>query len=642
MSQIVNLNYASPSTEAYIDYLWPILFPEANLDNAEGSERLLDNAFGTWVEDNDSLSIENVTVDLSYNNNSLNVSFSLNGEVVTETDLIFNASFSGSISHEFDTWSYLARNTDLISIIGTDKGKVAQHYLKFGINEGRSAETFNYNHYLASNTDLIPVYGLNPKLATQHYVEYGFNEQRATSSFNEFVYLGANPDILPSSNTWIGKEDLKELAQEHYITYGYLEGRDSNIISFLSDINSDYAKVYPESNVYSTSYLNIVEDKAQSLVYDYINFDHHSYLASNLDLFSLGVSKINLYKHYKNYGEGEGRSLDSFNEFEYLIANQDLISAFGLNGELATRHYIKNGIVEGRPTTPSDDFEFSLSGYLVSNPDVLDSIYKDKNSVYSNPVYSDLYISFYSNENYLSYYNIENHSSFKHYFTHGYLEDRKFNSFDNSAYIDYLRETRYTDGNVVLMDFWHPYGNFRLDEYEEVATDYISNYINFNDLNYLASNEDLITNLVGIDSKFNVFNHYISFGYKEERTLDSFDVAEYLASNSDLINAFGYDRTKATKHYVQTGYLEGRSVDSFDEWGYLASNSDLINAFGSNTTEAIQHFIFLGMSEGRRTDGFNAESYLNNYADLRNAFGNDQELATKHYVEYGFNEGRVF
>ena len=35
------------------------------------------------------------------------------------------------------------------------------------------------------------------------------------------------------------------------------------------------------------------------------------------------------------------------------------------------------------------------------------------------------------------------------------------------------------------------------------------------------------------------------------------------------------------KHYVNNGYSEGRSKDSFDEWSYLASNGDLITAFGN-------------------------------------------------------------
>ena len=83
-----------------------------------------------------------------------------------------------------------------------------------------------------------------------------------------------------------------------------------------------------------------------------------------------------------------------------------------------------------------------------------------------------------------------------------------------------------------------------------------------------------------------------------------------MASHSDLISTFGSDITAATQHYVSNGYAEGRSKDSFDEWGYLASNNDLMNTFGSDTTEAIKHYISHGLSEGRVTNSFKVDSYL--------------------------------
>ena len=116
----------------------------------------------------------------------------------------------------------------------------------------------------------------------------------------------------------------------------------------------------------------------------------------------------------------------------------------------------------------------------------------------------------------------------------------------------------------------------------------------------------------------------------------------YIASNPDLINAFGTNTTSAKSHYLNNGKSEGGILDDFDEWGYLASNNELINTLGSDTTEAVKHYISFGHSQGKITNSFDAQSYLNNYEDLRNAFGDDQELATKNYVEYGFIEGNVF
>ena len=49
---------------------------------------------------------------------------------------------------------------------------------------------------------------------------------------------------------------------------------------------------------------------------------------------------------------------------------------------------------------------------------------------------------------------------------------------------------------------------------------------------------------------------------------------------------------------------------------YLASNPDLIDAFGMDTVAAADHYTNYGQSEGRSLDTFNATNYLSNYADL--------------------------
>ena len=177
----------------------------------------------------------------------------------------------------------------------------------------------------------------------------------------------------------------------------------------------------------------------------------------------------------------------------------------------------------------------------------------------------------------------------------------------------------------------------------------------FSASNYLAKYNDLY--LVFGDDQTLALKHFIEYGYSEGRTdtltysgsgpsglsdLTDFEALNYIASHEDLINYFGTDAESAKSHYENHGKAEVRALDNFNEWGYLSSNVDLMRAFGSNTTEAVKHFISYGKSEGRVTNLFNADSYLNNYSDLRNAFGDNQELATKHYVEYGFNEGRIY
>ena len=72
-------------------------------------------------------------------------------------------------------------------------------------------------------------------------------------------------------------------------------------------------------------------------------------------------------------------------------------------------------------------------------------------------------------------------------------------------------------------------------------------------------------------------------------------------SNPDVINV-ETDTTAATQHYISSGYAEGRSTDSFDKWEYLASNPDLISRLGTTTAAAIEHYVSSGYAEGRSTD----------------------------------------
>jgi hypothetical protein len=83
-----------------------------------------------------------------------------------------------------------------------------------------------------------------------------------------------------------------------------------------------------------------------------------------------------------------------------------------------------------------------------------------------------------------------------------------------------------------------------------------------------------------------------------------FDPFEYVASNPDLIAAFGTDEAAAERHWEEIGQAEGRATDEFDPLEYVASNPDLIAAFGGA--------------------------------------GDPEEAATIHYIERGFAEGRTY
>jgi hypothetical protein len=162
----------------------------------------------------------------------------------------------------------------------------------------------------------------------------------------------------------------------------------------------------------------------------------------------------------------------------------------------------------------------------------------------------------------------------------------------------------------------------------------------FDALEYVASNSDLI-HAFGLNLSA-AEQHYFSTGIYEHRATHSFDALEYLASNGDLIQAFSLNLVAAEQHYVTNGFNEHRATTSFDALEYLASNPDLIRAFGLNTAAAEQHYVTNGFNEHRATTSFDAAQYLANNPDLTAAFGaNNLVAAEQHYITNGFNEGRT-
>ena len=321
-------------------------------------------------------------------------------------------------------------------------------------------------------------------------------------------------------------------------------------------------------------------------------FNLYGYLASNLDLLTAFKDNTNsAAQHYINHGYAEGRNTTDFNPTNYLNNYADLTAAFGSNTEAATRHYISNGYAEGRTDSPKD----SGSG---GSSDLTDL---------------EAYNYIASNNDLISAFGIDIAAAKSHYTNHGKSEGRSLTRFSASVYLEKYGDLKAAFG----------------------------------------------------DDQTSALKHYIQHGYAEGRTdsskdsgsgesgsggsgsggssnLTDLEAYNYIASNNDLISAFGTDIAAAKNHYINHGKAEGRPLDNFDEWGYLASNKDLLNAFGKDATKAIKHYISYGKSEGRLTNLFNAESYLNSNSDLRNAFGNDLDAAKKHFVEHGFNEGRFY
>jgi serralysin len=281
-------------------------------------------------------------------------------------------------------------------------------------------------------------------------------------------------------------------------------------------------------------------------------FDALAYIASypNDLIAAFGTNGQAGFDHYIDYGFSEGRHV-TFDGLTYIASYTDLIQAFGANADAGAQHYIQYGYHEGRHAT------FDALDYIASYPDLIQAFGA----------------------------NID--AGAQHYIQYGFNEGRHA-TFDT---LDYIA----TYGDLI-----QKFG-----------------------MNFAAAEQE-----------------YIQVGYFEGRQ-PSFDGLEYIASYPDLIQAFGANAQAGEQHYIQYGYNEGRSIN-FDGLDYVASYGDLIKAFGPNATadQGAQHYIQYGHNEGRHIS-FDAAQYVANYPDLLSAFGSNLMAGEQHFIQYGYYEGRT-
>jgi hypothetical protein len=166
----------------------------------------------------------------------------------------------------FDAEFYLRSYRDLRDAFGTNQESAKEHWLNYGIKEGRrSSPAFDVQYYLSVFPDLQNAFGAsNHSAAINHWLTYGIDEGRRSSIvFDVKYYLDKYPDLQNA----FGSSNYSA-AVNHWLTYGVSEGRQGS----------------PD-------------------------FDSKFYLSNNPDVAE--AYGVNNYKgaieHYLEYGKGEGR-----------------------------------------------------------------------------------------------------------------------------------------------------------------------------------------------------------------------------------------------------------------------------------------------------------------------------------------------
>ncbi len=244
----------------------------------------------------------------------------------------------------FDAEYYASQYSDVAEAFGNDEEALLQHYLTYGIKEGRSAsEVFNVQNYRENYADLDAAFGDDWQGYVDHYLNCGLAEGRdGGGMFDAASYANRYEDLKDAYGY-----DLAML-RAHYEIFGEEEGRNA-VSQAVEEEWESYSYVDFKDNT-----IVVDEDKETGTVHQVTQYAPEGYL--------LAVT---------NYDE-EGRMIDWTN---YNAAGEVVYQEFYIydeeDGLLAIE--VENSYVEGTSLTKEYAYDmqgriFSLINHLTTEP----------------------------------------------------------------------------------------------------------------------------------------------------------------------------------------------------------------------------------------------------------------------------------
>ena len=282
--------------------------------------------------------------------------------------LSWTAPDPGNVPALFNWQAYLAANPDVAAALGSNPVAAWNHYLDFGVYEGRTDGNVDIQAYLAQYPDLAARYGTDLTAAALSW----YTESLAPVGFSVAGYFLRNADVAAvfvndPYGAWL-----------HYYNYGIFEGRsfDANFIpaEYLElnpDLKAAFGSNWQAAVMHWFNYGHPVEDRMGRVP---IGFNVDSYLARYPDLQAVfggitptAVRNVTVWHHYIDYGTMEGRSDGDFEAYNYLATNPDLAAVFGTDIRGAALHWYFYGRREGRRIPEG----FDVVDYRARYPDIV-------------------------------------------------------------------------------------------------------------------------------------------------------------------------------------------------------------------------------------------------------------------------------
>ena len=192
---------------------------------------------------------------------------------------------------------------------------------------------FNASYYLSRYVDLRNAFGSNSSQAFNHFINYGIKEGRqACSAFDINIYKANYSDLRKA----FGNDNMSYV--KHYLQFGIKEKRVANkLISGTQTTNTNTATTANSTYKYNGLDFSPV-------------FNASYYLGMYSDLKkAFGSNSSQAFNHFISNGINEGRqACSTFSVSIYKANYADLRSAFGSNNMSYVMHYLQYGIKEKR------------------------------------------------------------------------------------------------------------------------------------------------------------------------------------------------------------------------------------------------------------------------------------------------------
>lgn len=145
---------------------------------------------------------------------------------------------AGSLEDHFDAGFYSSEYEDLQQAFGSNEEQLLDHYLTYGLQEGRNAVPYlNLVKYREAYKDLEKAFGNDWSAYLNHYLTLGAKEGRSSfADFDAAAYAERYPDLLEAFGL-----DVERL-YHHWLEFGKNEGRNAG----------RPADIYSDSESFST------------------------------------------------------------------------------------------------------------------------------------------------------------------------------------------------------------------------------------------------------------------------------------------------------------------------------------------------------------------------------------------------------